>query len=61
MLKIIVLVLSIFALTSAQKNSFEKDVDVFNVNFNRNQRNANHHLLRSFDVVPSNVSEILII
>jgi hypothetical protein len=54
--KIIFVVISVCAFSSAQKNSFQKDVDVFNMNYNRNQRSArNHHLLRNFDIVPSEV------
>lgn len=41
-----------------QQQFVPKDVDVFNKNYNRNQRNARNHLLRGFDVVPSNVSKL---
>lgn len=56
--KIIFIVISvIFTFTCAQLNNLQKDVDVFNMNYNRNQRNArNYHLFRSFDVVPSEVT-----
>ncbi|KAL7047033.1 hypothetical protein ACKWTF_002768 [Chironomus riparius] len=39
------------------KADMKSDVDVFNKNYNRNQRNARDYLLRSFDIVPSNFPE----
>ena len=36
------------------KADMKSDVDVFNKNYNKNQRNARDYLLRSFDIVPSN-------
>ena len=43
------------------KADMKSDVDVFNKNYNRNQRNARDYLLRSFDVVPSNFVRILLL
>lgn len=46
------------AFSNAQQSVIPKDVDVFNMNYNRNQRNARTHILRSFDVIPSDVSRV---
>lgn len=56
MLSILVIVAIISAFSNAQQSVVPKDVDVFNMNYNRNQRNARSHILRSFDVVPTEVS-----
>lgn len=57
MLFLLVLV-AFFAFSSAQQSAVPKDVDVFNLNYNRNQRNARAHILRSFDVIPTEVSRV---
>ena len=59
MLSVLVVVTIILAFSNAQQQSaVPKDVHVFNMNYNRNQRNARTHILRSFDVVPTEVSKV---
>jgi hypothetical protein len=55
------LIISIVCCVALVKADMKKDVDVFNVNYNRNQRNARDYLLRSFDVVPSNFVSIQLV
>lgn len=49
-------ILFLFCVIVLVKADIKSDVDVFNGNYNKNVRNARDLLLRSFDILPSNVS-----